>query len=98
MHELKIDRAFVTDMLTDPRDQRIARAIIELAHSLGVTVVAEGVESHALEEILRRFGCDVGQGYGICRPIPADDVTAWLRDRAAPRDVDERPGGLRVVS
>jgi diguanylate cyclase (GGDEF)-like protein/PAS domain S-box-containing protein len=80
--ELKIDRAFVTDMLTDPRDQPITRTIIELAHSLGLEVVGEGVESPALEQLLRTFGCDAAQGYGICRPVPADELTGWLSERA----------------
>jgi diguanylate cyclase (GGDEF)-like protein/PAS domain S-box-containing protein len=91
--ELKIDRAFIVDMLTDPRDQPIARAIIELAHSLGVTVVAEGVESPRLEEILRGFRCDFAQGFGICRPVPADELTAWLADRPRART---RPAPARL--
>ena len=81
--ELKIDRVFITDMLTDTRDQPITRAIIELAHSLNLSVVAEGVESPALTELLRRFGCDAVQGFGLCRPVPADELTAWLSERAA---------------
>ena len=76
--ELKIDRTFITDMLTDVRDQPITRAIIELGHSLGLDVVAEGVESPALEELLASFGCDAVQGYGICRPVPAAELTEWL--------------------
>ena len=82
--ELKIDRAFITDMLSDERDQPITRAIIELAHSLGLDVVAEGVESPALQEMLESFGCDAVQGYGICRPVPADELTTWLAARVAP--------------
>ena len=79
--ELKIDRAFITDMLTDERDQPITRSIIALAHSLGLEVVAEGVESPALQSMLESFGCDAAQGYGICRPIPADELTSWLAGR-----------------
>jgi EAL domain-containing protein (putative c-di-GMP-specific phosphodiesterase class I) len=94
--ELKIDRAFVVDMLTDGRDQPIARAIIELAHSLGVTVVAEGVESPKLEEILRRLGCDHAQGFGISRPVPADELTTWLADRPVVRS-RRATNGLRAV-
>lgn len=83
--ELKIDKAFVLEMLTDKRDQPITRSIIELGHSLGLTVVAEGVESPALEEILRLFGCDVVQGFGICRPRAADELTEWLAKHAPTR-------------
>ena len=81
--ELKIDRAFITDMLSDERDQPIARAIVALAHSLGLEVVAEGVESPALQEMLQGFGCDVVQGYGICRPVAAAELTTWLAGRVA---------------
>jgi diguanylate cyclase (GGDEF)-like protein/PAS domain S-box-containing protein len=99
--ELKIDRAFVTDMLSDTRDQPITRAIIELAHSLGLTVVAEGIESPALEDVLRRLGCDAGQGYGICRPVPAEELTAWLaaaRTPPAPHEhIAASPASLRAV-
>ena len=85
--ELKIDRAFITDMLSDERDQPITRSIIELAHSLGLEVVAEGVESPALQSMLEGFGCDAVQGYGICRPVPAEELTSWLAGRVAPADV-----------
>ena len=84
IEELKIDRAFITDMLTDERDQPITRTIIELAHSLGLDVVAEGVESPALQSMLEGLGCDAVQGYGVCRPVPADELTSWLAGRVAP--------------
>ena len=83
--ELKIDRAFITDMLSDERDQPITRSIIELAHSLGLEVVAEGVESPALQSMLEGFRCDAVQGYGVCRPVPAAELTSWLGNRVAPR-------------
>ena len=81
--ELKIDRAFITDMLSDERDQPITRSIIELAHSLGLEVVAEGVESPALQDLVAGFGCDAVQGYGICRPVSAVELTSWLAGRVA---------------
>jgi predicted signal transduction protein with EAL and GGDEF domain len=95
--ELKIDRTFVTDMLTDERDQPITRAIIELGHSLGLDVVAEGVESPALEEVLASFGCDAVQGYGISRPVPAADLTEWLsaNHRATPSAAPDRDASTR---
>ena len=81
--ELKIDRTFITDMLSDERDQPITRSIIELAHSLGLEVVAEGVESPALQSMLSTFSCDAVQGYGVCRPVPASELTSWLAGRVA---------------
>ena len=95
--ELKIDRAFITDMLSDERDQPITRSIIELAHSLGLVVVAEGVESPALQLMLEGFGCDAVQGYGICRPVPADELTTWLAERVvSPAGAVERAERLHL--
>jgi EAL domain-containing protein (putative c-di-GMP-specific phosphodiesterase class I) len=76
--ELKIDRAFVFELDTDSRDISIVRAIVELAHSLGLSVVAEGVESEAAGRMLTALRCDVAQGYGLCRPAPASEITGWL--------------------
>ena len=78
LDELKIDRAFVTDMNTDKQSAAIVRSTIELGHSLGMTVVAEGVETeHELHE-LKRFGCDYAQGYQICRPMRVADLNKWM--------------------
>jgi EAL domain-containing protein (putative c-di-GMP-specific phosphodiesterase class I) len=70
--ELKIDKCFVINMATSPRDAAIVRAVIALAHNLGLRVVAEGVESEAVADMLRRDGCDVLQGFWIGRPMPVD--------------------------
>jgi diguanylate cyclase (GGDEF)-like protein len=75
---LKIDRSFVVNMTTEKSDAAIVRSTIELAHSLGIDVVAEGVESEAVSRRLAALGCDSAQGYWISRPLPADDLTAWL--------------------
>jgi EAL domain-containing protein (putative c-di-GMP-specific phosphodiesterase class I) len=75
---LKIDRSFVVNMTTEKSDAAIVRSTIELAHSLGIAVVAEGVESEAVAGRLAGLGCDSAQGYWISRPLPADDLTAWL--------------------
>jgi EAL domain-containing protein (putative c-di-GMP-specific phosphodiesterase class I) len=85
--ELKIDRDFVAGLLTDQEDQAIVTAIINLAHTLGVVAVAEGVESPEQVRRLRALGCDLGQGYHFGRPLPPDDLTARLRlaDRPADR-------------
>jgi diguanylate cyclase (GGDEF)-like protein/PAS domain S-box-containing protein len=78
---LKIDRSFVLDIETDPSDAAIAIAIIALAHSIGVTVVAEGVETAGQRDFLNRYGCDLVQGYLYCRPVPAEEAAEFCRQR-----------------
>jgi diguanylate cyclase (GGDEF)-like protein len=82
--ELKIDRSFVTNMERDLDDARIVQSTIGLAHNLGLTVVAEGVETDKAWALLARLGCDEGQGYGIGRPMPSDDFLGWVRRWQAP--------------
>jgi diguanylate cyclase (GGDEF)-like protein len=77
--ELKIDRAFVMNMLTDRDDAMIVRSTVELAHNLGLRVVAEGVEDEGIVDALRQIGCDVAQGYFASRPLPADALATWLQ-------------------
>ncbi|NJD25163.1 MAG: EAL domain-containing protein [Betaproteobacteria bacterium] len=74
---LKIDQSFVRDMLSDPDDLAIIAGVLGLARSFGREVVAEGVETVAHGEALLRLGCEVAQGYGIARPMPATDLPAW---------------------
>jgi len=81
LQELKIDRQFVTHMTTSPRSHAIARAVVDVAHDLGLRVVGEGVEDPATLEALRRIGCDEVQGYQLCPPIPEVELQAWLRDQ-----------------
>jgi len=91
VNELKIDRTFVAGMEADRRNAAIVRSTIELGHNLGLTVVAEGVETdHELEQ-LRQFGCDQAQGFLYARPMAAEALEAWL---GAARD---RGGGLRTT-
>ena len=71
LDQLKIDQSFVHDVLTDPSDAVIARTIVALGHSLGLTVIAEGVETIAQAEFLAEIGCDAFQGYYYGRPAPA---------------------------
>jgi diguanylate cyclase (GGDEF)-like protein/PAS domain S-box-containing protein len=85
LDELKIDKVFVLEMLSDVRDQRITRSIIDLGHNLGLSVVAEGVESPIVADTLRSSGCDLLQGFGICRPMPGDALTSWLLERRRAR-------------
>ncbi len=78
LHTLKIDRFFVTSLLTNNADAAIVRSTIELCHELGILVVAEGVEDDRTMDRLREFGCDVVQGYGISQPLQLDALSEWL--------------------
>ncbi|WP_411832129.1 putative bifunctional diguanylate cyclase/phosphodiesterase [Pseudoxanthomonas mexicana] len=80
---LKVDRSFVSDMLTDPADEVIVRSTIGLAHSFGLIVVAEGVEDAETLAALAALGCDQAQGFHIARPMPAGDFERWLMDASA---------------
>jgi EAL domain-containing protein (putative c-di-GMP-specific phosphodiesterase class I) len=82
VQELKIDRSFVQRMGDDARDRAIVRSVVDLAEGLGMRVVAEGVEDLATWQALRELGCDVAQGWYVCRPQPADVLTPWLHARA----------------
>ena len=77
---LKVDRSFVKDMTTDRSAATIVRTIIEMAHSLGFSVVAEGVETEEQADLLRQLGCEYAQGYLFARPMPADELARlpWL--------------------
>jgi len=76
--ELKIDRSFIIHLPTDTNAQVIVRSIIDLAHNLGLTVVAEGVEHQAALDLLITHGCDSVQGYLLARPGPIEHLTTWL--------------------
>jgi EAL domain-containing protein (putative c-di-GMP-specific phosphodiesterase class I) len=91
--ELKIDRDFVAGLLTDQEDQAIVTAIINLAHTLGVVAVAEGVENADQVQRLQELGCDFGQGYHFGRPLPPEDLTARLSLAAGPRPAQAVPAG-----
>ncbi|GGP00675.1 EAL domain-containing protein [Nonomuraea glycinis] len=79
--EVKIDASFVRRIAESEDDNRIVRSIVDLVRSLGLRSVAEGVESDAVALRLAEMGCDLGQGWLFGRPMPAQDATAWLRDR-----------------
>jgi diguanylate cyclase (GGDEF)-like protein/PAS domain S-box-containing protein len=103
VNELKIDRVFIRDIVADPDDAAITLAIINLAHSLDLEVVAEGVETEAQVNFLRSHGCDQMQGYYFAAPCSADQCTQALRDdrRLRPpsaRDRDNAPSVLLVGS
>ena len=77
IHALKIDRSFVVNMLQQPRYLSIVASTISLAHSLGVKVVAEGVETVEQANVLRDRGCDELQGYLFSKPLPAEGLLRW---------------------
>ena len=76
--EIKIDKSFVIDMLTDASDAVIVRSTIDLAHNMGMKVVAEGIESQDAWDKLAELGCNLGQGYHMCRPCPAVSFKTWI--------------------
>jgi EAL domain-containing protein (putative c-di-GMP-specific phosphodiesterase class I) len=84
--ELKIDRSFVTDLAAHSDDEVIVRSTIDLAHNLGLAVVAEGVEDEAALDMLVAYGCESAQGYFFSKPCPAEEFGVWLA---------ESPFGLR---
>jgi len=78
---LKIDQSFVRDVARDPEDAAIVRAIVSMAHTLKLDVVAEGVESGEIARLLAAYGCDSAQGYFYARPMPAEALGDWLHGR-----------------
>ena len=85
---VKIDRSFVTHIDSRESDALLVKSIIDLGHNLGLSVVAEGIESAAVVERLVAMGCDIGQGYHFSRALSQDDMVKWLR----------RPGGRLLVA
>ena len=97
LDELKIDKSFVMGMVRDASDTVIVRSTIELAHNMGLVVVAEGVEDDAALDQLRTFGCDAVQGYFLSRPMAATEIPAWMRGSAWTRVTSDVVGLRRVV-
>ncbi len=87
-HELKIDRSFVDGMVNDASKLAIVKSTVALAHELGLDAVAEGIEDVQTMAMLRQIGCDVGQGYLLGRPMPLEDVLAWLDVPNIPRTAE----------
>ncbi len=85
LHELKIDKSFVMSMESDRADMKIVRSTIDLAHNLGLTVTAEGVETAQGFAILRAMQCDEAQGYFMAKPMPGTDFARWFHAWEAPQ-------------
>ncbi|GAB3431115.1 EAL domain-containing protein [Massilia solisilvae] len=83
VNELKLDRSFVTAIDQSPKNSAIVQSTIMLGHALGLSVVAEGIETDAEMRWLLDHGCDVGQGYGIARPMPAERLPEWIASFSA---------------
>jgi diguanylate cyclase (GGDEF)-like protein/PAS domain S-box-containing protein len=84
LEQLKIDKTFVRDVLTDPNDAAIVRTIVALAHTLGLDVIAEGVETDAQQKFLTDNGCLTYQGYLFCRPLKLADFEKYVKDLEVP--------------
>ena len=78
--ELKIDKSFVMNMAHDKKNVSIVKAAVELAHTLGLKTVAEGVENEETFNILAEMGCDYAQGYHMAKPMPCDDLIVWMQE------------------
>jgi diguanylate cyclase (GGDEF)-like protein len=78
VHEVKIDRSFIQGLESNPEFATVVRSAIDMGHGLGLKVTAEGIETEQAAARLREFGCDIGQGYWYARPMPTDDLQAWL--------------------
>lgn len=78
---IKIDKSFVIRMAVEPESLSIVRSTIDLAHNLGIKVVAEGVETREAWNTLRSLGCDVAQGFGITKPLPPEEFESWALDK-----------------
>jgi diguanylate cyclase (GGDEF)-like protein len=83
VNEIKIDKSFVARLAHDPEDLAIVRSTVDLAHSLGLHVVAEGVEDDVTWDRLAALGCDAAQGWLLAKALPAQEATNWLNGRAA---------------
>jgi diguanylate cyclase (GGDEF)-like protein len=90
VNEIKIDRSFVMNMTESDNDAVIVRSTIDLARNLNLQVVAEGVETEQAWDELSELGCTLAQGYYLTRPVPADELTQWLRRRPS------QPTGDRI--
>jgi EAL domain-containing protein (putative c-di-GMP-specific phosphodiesterase class I) len=90
LNQVKIDRSFVRDLLTDPNDEAIARMVVTLSHALGCFAVAEGVETAEQLCLLSEFGCDAYQGYFFSRPLPLEAFEQFVQQSSADAPLSPR--------
>jgi diguanylate cyclase (GGDEF)-like protein len=95
VHEVKIDRSFITGLDVNAEFTAVVRSAIDMGHSLGLKVVAEGIETQSAAETLRGLGCDIVQGYLYAKPMCLEDLEKWLQDKARVC-TDARPVNLPV--
>jgi EAL domain-containing protein (putative c-di-GMP-specific phosphodiesterase class I) len=95
--ELKIDKAFVLNIAESQRDSLLVRSTIDLGHSLGMQVTAEGVETETALSLLALMGCDAAQGYFIGRPMPLGDLFEFLK-RGLEQAIQITPAGSLAVA
>jgi len=91
---LKIDRSLISNLRQETRNAAIVRSTVQLGQNLGLTIVAEGVETPDQIELLRQFGCHQAQGFGVARPMPAEEVMAWVIARELAQDSTSPTIGL----
>jgi EAL domain-containing protein (putative c-di-GMP-specific phosphodiesterase class I) len=96
LNELKIDKSFTMGMAEDASDALIVCSTIELAHKLGLTVVAGGVEDETTLAKLRELGCDSVHGFFLCRPMPPEEIPAWVKESVWTKSARAK-GSLRRV-
>lgn len=97
VHELKIDKSFVLNMIEDAADAAIVRSTVDLAHHLGLRVVAEGIESEGHIDMLRSLHCDIGQGFHIARPMMLNDLVDWLEKNRRGSPANQRKGQAPLI-
>ena len=98
VHALKIDRSFISAMLSDSPAMTLVQTIISLAHTLGLKVIAEGVEEEEQARYLRLLRCDQFQGYLVSRPVAFDEMTRLLREDYGVRRIGRDPAASEDTS
>jgi EAL domain-containing protein (putative c-di-GMP-specific phosphodiesterase class I) len=81
LHEIKIDKSFITTFMSDEQNRAIVHTTIELAHNMNLAVVAEGIEDEQTLRQLSELGCEEAQGYFLSRPVAPDELLDWLKNR-----------------
>lgn len=94
--EVKLDRSFVAPMASSQHDYTIVSSTVQMAHALGLKVVAEGIEEEQVADLLAKLGCEIGQGYLWSRPLPPDELLAWAQHRA-PKPRERGEGGTTAA-